>query len=236
MALLLTAPAIFSLAKLSSKSSRMALNRTSSNPPNFTTDGKRKLPILLFDIMDTVVRDPFYQDVPAFFGMSLKELIECKHPTAWMEFENGMINELELAGKFFKDGRPFDLEGLKNCMRRGYSYLDGVEQLLRALRQVNYEMHAFTNYPIWYEMIEDKLKVSNYLSWTFCSCTYGKRKPDPNFYLEVLEHLGVDPASCIFIDDRIRNVEAATKVGITGLHFKNAELLLEDLHRSGVDI
>ncbi|GKV02351.1 hypothetical protein SLEP1_g14802 [Rubroshorea leprosula] len=35
---------------------------------------------------------------------------------------------------------------------------------------------------------------------------------------------------------RIRNVEAATKVGITGLHFKNAELLLEDLHRSGVDI
>ncbi|GKV53530.1 hypothetical protein SLEP1_g60050 [Rubroshorea leprosula] len=58
-------------------------------------------------------------------------------------------------------------------MRRGYSYLDGVEQLLRALRQDNYEMHAFTNYPIWYEMIEDKLKVSNYLSWTFCSCTYG---------------------------------------------------------------
>ncbi|GKV53529.1 hypothetical protein SLEP1_g60050 [Rubroshorea leprosula] len=121
-------------------------------------------------------------------------------------------------------------------MRRGYSYLDGVEQLLRALRQDNYEMHAFTNYPIWYEMIEDKLKVSNYLSWTFCSCTYGKRKPDPNFYLEVLKHLGVDPASCIFIDDRIRNVEAATKVGITGLHFKNAELLLEDLHGSGVDI
>lgn len=28
----------------------------------------RKLPILLFDIMDTVVRDPFYHDIPAFFG------------------------------------------------------------------------------------------------------------------------------------------------------------------------
>lgn len=32
---------------------------------------QRKLPILLFDIMDTIVRDPFYQDVPAFFGYSL---------------------------------------------------------------------------------------------------------------------------------------------------------------------
>ncbi|KAL2227902.1 UNVERIFIED_CONTAM: Flavin mononucleotide hydrolase 1, chloroplatic [Sesamum indicum] len=53
----------------------------------------RKLPVLLFDIMDTIVRDPFYHDVPAFFGMSMKELLECKHPTAWIEFEKGLINE-----------------------------------------------------------------------------------------------------------------------------------------------
>ncbi|XVF56494.1 hypothetical protein PTKIN_Ptkin06aG0125700 [Pterospermum kingtungense] len=196
----------------------------------------RKLPVLLFDIMDTIVRDPFYHDIPAFFGMSLKELIECKHPTAWVEFENGVINEEELARKFFKDGRPFDLEGLKDCIRRGYSYIEGVEQLLQALRQNNYEMHAFTNYPVWYKIIEDKLKISNYLSWTFCSCMYGKRKPDPDFYLAVLEHLKVDPASCIFIDDRIKNVEAAVGVGITGLHFKNADLLREGLVQLGVDI
>ncbi|KAH9670883.1 Flavin mononucleotide hydrolase 1 chloroplatic [Citrus sinensis] len=135
---------------------------------------KRKLPILLFDIMDTIVRDPFYHDVPAFFGMSMKELIECKHPNAWIEFEMGMISEMELARKFFKDGRPFDLEG--------------------------------------------------------------KRKPDPDLYLEVLRQLKVDPANCIFIDDRIRNVEAAVEVGIVGLHFKNANLLRDDLSQMGINI
>lgn len=197
---------------------------------------KRKLPILLFDIMDTIVRDPFYHDVPAFFGMSMKELIECKHPTAWIEFEKGLISEMELARKFFKDGRPFDLEGLKICMKRGYSYLDGVEELLHELKQNNYEMHAFTNYPIWYEIIEDKLKISTYLSWTFCSCVIGKRKPDLNFYLEVLRQLKVDPGNCIFIDDRTRNVEAAVEVGITGLHFKNANLLRNDLSQMGISI
>lgn len=197
---------------------------------------KRKLPILLFDIMDTIVRDPFYHDVPAFFGMSMKELIECKHPNAWIEFEMGMISEMELARKFFKDGRPFDLEGLKICMKKGYSYLDGVEELLHELKQSNYEMHAFTNYPIWYKIIEDKLKISTYLSWTFCSCVIGKRKPDPDFYLEVLRQLKVDPANCIFIDDRIRNVEAAVEVGIVGLHFKNANLLRDDLSQMGIDI
>lgn len=39
--------------------------------------------------------------------------------------------------------------GLKDCMKKGYSFLEGVEELLYGLRQNNYEMHAFTNYPNW---------------------------------------------------------------------------------------
>ncbi|XP_048424527.1 LOW QUALITY PROTEIN: flavin mononucleotide hydrolase 1, chloroplatic [Pyrus x bretschneideri] len=233
---------------------------------SFHGTNTRKLPIILFDIMDTVVRDPFYHDVPAFFRMSFEELIESKHPTAWIEFEKGITDEMELARTFFKDGRPIDLEGLKNCMKKGYSYVEGVEELLDVLKHNNYEMHAFTNYPIWldeisifcflikhstssfysggipfsflgrYEMIEDKLNISKYLSWTFCSCITGKRKPDPEFYLEVVRHLEVDPGSCIFVDDRMRNVEAAKEVGIVGLHFKNADSLRQDLLSMGIDI
>ncbi|KAL2330201.1 hypothetical protein Fmac_017782 [Flemingia macrophylla] len=207
---------------------------TSMALTNTTTD--RKLPILLFDIMDTLVRDPFYHDVPAFFGMSMKELIDCKHPSAWIEFEKGLIDEMELARNFFKDGRDFDLEGLKSCMRNGYSYLEGTEQMLYSLKQNNYEMHAFTNYPIWHQLIEDKLKLSKYLSWTFCSHAFGKRKPDTEFYKEALRHLKVDPTNCIFVDDRQKNVEAAIEVGIKGVQFKNVHLLCEKLSMMGVDI
>merc|ERR1719174_3475258 len=31
--------------------------------------------------MDTLVRDPFFEDVPALFGLSLEELFAQKHPT-----------------------------------------------------------------------------------------------------------------------------------------------------------
>ncbi|XP_061357420.1 flavin mononucleotide hydrolase 1, chloroplatic isoform X2 [Gastrolobium bilobum] len=217
---------------LSNSITNMAL----TNNNNTNTNTKRKLPILLFDIMDTLVRDPFYQDVPAFFGMSFKELIDCKHPTAWLEFEKGFIDEMELARNFFKDGRDFDLEGLKTCMRSGFSYIEGIEQLLLVLKQHNYEIHAFTNYPIWYQLIEDKLKLSKYLSWTFCSCIHGKRKPDTEYYMEVLSHLKVDPANCIFVDDRQENVEAAIEVGIRGVHFKNVNVLCEELSLMGIDI
>ncbi|KAL1341890.1 hypothetical protein AAHE18_09G119700 [Arachis hypogaea] len=57
---------------------------------------------------------------------------------------------MELARKVFKDGRDVDLEGLKTCMTSGYSYIEGIEHLLLSLKQNNYEMHAFTNYPIWF--------------------------------------------------------------------------------------
>ena len=53
------------------------------------------------------MRDPFYDEVPKFFDMTLKELYSVKHPTAWVEFERGQISEDALASKFFKDGRGF---------------------------------------------------------------------------------------------------------------------------------
>ncbi|XP_057757008.1 flavin mononucleotide hydrolase 1, chloroplatic [Arachis stenosperma] len=219
--------------KPSSSFSSFSITNMSLPVPNYR---KGKLPILLFDIMDTLVRDPFYEDVPAFFRMSFKELLDSKNPTTWIEFEKGLIDEMELARKFFKDGRDVDLEGLKTCMTSGYSYIEGIEHLLLSLKQNNYEMHAFTNYPIWYQLIEDKLELSKYLSWTFCSCTYGKRKPDTEFFMEALEHLKVDPANCIFVDDRKKNVEAAIEVGIKGVHFKSVDLLCEELSLMGIEI
>ncbi|XP_059317503.1 flavin mononucleotide hydrolase 1, chloroplatic isoform X1 [Lycium ferocissimum] len=223
----------------SNKSTKMVFfsnNISCSATSSSTMVAKRKFPILLFDVMDTIVRDPFYHDVPAFFRMPMKELLECKHPTAWIEFEKGLISEDELSRKFFMDGRSFDIQGLKNCMRRGYSYLEGVEGLLHSLKENGYEIHAFTNYPIWFQMIEDELKLSNYLSWTFCSCVFGKRKPDPDFYLEVVKHLNVEASNCIFVDDRMKNVEAAIELGLKGLQFKNADLLRKDLSLLGVDL
>lgn len=41
----------------------------------------------------------------------MKELLQQKHPSAWVEFETGKITEEELGGKFFADGREFDYQG-----------------------------------------------------------------------------------------------------------------------------
>lgn len=44
-----------------------------------------------------------------------------------------------------------------------YEYLPGMQQMLGALKAQGYEMHVVSNYPSWYRMIEDKLKVHELL-------------------------------------------------------------------------
>ncbi|CAI5977562.1 unnamed protein product [Closterium sp. NIES-65] len=179
--------------------------------------------------MDTLVRDPFYHHIPAFFQMTMPELLQQKHPTAWVDFECGRISEHQLHQRFFADGRHFDLQGLKATMQGAYEWVEGMEPLLAALNAHGFATHAFTNYPPWYQMIEDKLRLSRYLHWTFVSCHMGVRKPSPEAYEAALATLTVDPSTCIFIDDRESNVLAARGMGMTGITFQSAKQLAAEL-------
>lgn len=59
-------------------------------------------------------------------------------------------------------------------------------------------------------------------------------KPDPRIYRLLLERYGVDPASAVYIDDNIHNAEAATKLGLHGIHFTGAAGLRRELESLGL--
>ncbi|MFO7777470.1 MAG: HAD family phosphatase [Nitriliruptoraceae bacterium] len=46
----------------------------------------------------------------------------------------------------------------------------------------------------------------------------GLRKPDPAIYRLAAERLGVEVEACVFVDDLEHNVEAATALGMVGVH------------------
>src|SRR5688572_30878003 len=102
--------------------------------------------------------------------MNLDELLAHKHPTSWVEFEHGRIDEGQYCSTFFKDGRNFDVEAFKRCMKAAYEWLPGVEELLIELKHKGVPMYALSNYPTWYLMIEEKLGLSRYVDWRFVSC------------------------------------------------------------------
>lgn len=179
-----------------------------------------KRPIILWDLMDTLVSDPFFTHMAGFFGLTFDELLAQKHPSAWGKFELGVLSEAEMFAQFFKDGRAFDGDAFKRHVASGYAWIDGMEQLVAELHAAEVEMHLLSNYPAWYALCTEPLGIGRYIAPTFVSCHTGVRKPDPQAYLGPCRTLGVRPEDCFFVDDREKNCEAAREVGMPAFRFE----------------
>ncbi|MEW9623096.1 HAD family hydrolase [Rhodanobacter geophilus] len=59
-------------------------------------------------------------------------------------------------------------------------------------------------------------------------------KPDPAIYRLLLSRHGLDAARTVYIDDAPRNVEAAARLGMHALHFRDPATLREALCRAGL--
>lgn len=191
-------------------------------------------PIILFDVMETLVTEPFFTAIPEFFGMSLEQLLAAKHPTSWIEFEKGRITEAEYLAEFFRDGRNVDGVGLRECLQRSYGWIEGMEALIGELKSQGYAMHALSNYSLWYQLIEESLSLSRFVRWTFVSCLTGVRKPDRNAYLGAAAMLQVEPSECLFIDDREENVQAAMAVGMDAVRMVDCHQVRHELVQRSV--
>jgi glucose-1-phosphatase len=77
---------------------------------------------------------------------------------------------------------------------------------------------------------------SGYFERWYYSCRIGKRKPDADAFLHVLEENGLKAEETIFIDDSPQHVEGAKKLGIRAelLRVNEGEELIEFWKRSGL--
>ena len=191
-------------------------------------------PILLLDVMETLVTDPFEVEIPALFGTTSDRLLTQLDLDAWLTFEEGRISEEEYAGRFFADGRSVDIRLLRSCVRDAYRWLEGMEELAAELKRAGFEMHALSNYPVWYRLIDESLNLSRFLEWTFVSCLTGVRKPAMEAFRGAADTLGVEPQQCLFIDDRRVNTDAARAVGMDAILYRDAPALRRELVLRGL--
>lgn len=64
----------------------------------------------------------------------------------------------------------------------------------------------------------------------------GTRKPKNEIYQILFDRYAVDPAEALFIDDNLRNVEAAQALGMRSIHFKPNGTLRKQLIAAGVNL
>ncbi len=68
------------------------------------------------------------------------------------------------------------------------------------------------------------------------SCEVGMIKPEEEIYLLAARRAGVDPRDCIFVDDKIKFLEVASKLGFTTVHYFDGINLESELRRFGVEL
>lgn len=109
--------------------------------------------------------------------------------------------------------------------------LDATVELFRQLKDSNrYKLYALTNWSA--ELFPVALERYDFLHWFDGRVVSGEektRKPFPEIYQRLLERYNVNAGEVLFIDDSLRNIQAAEVLGIRGIHFQSPGQLKDEL-------
>jgi putative hydrolase of the HAD superfamily len=163
---------------------------------------------------------------------------ERRHADAFADFETGRATlDVYLDRTIFFAPRPFSREDVKAFVfgrsseeTAARAVLDEVTATRRyLLAALNNEGRELNTYRI------QQFDLARNFTVFLSSCYLGVRKPDAAIYRLALEITQRRPDECLFIDDRLPNVEAAMQIGMRAIHFQDAAQLRTELGENGID-
>jgi len=119
----------------------------------------------------------------------------------------------------------------------GGAITETVNVLHMLIKSEDYKVVALTNWS--HETFPIALERFEFLHWFEGIVVSGEektRKPFKEIYDITLDRFDIAAENSIFIDDNLRNIEAANQMGINGIHFKNAKKLIVDLQTYNINI
>ena len=186
------------------------------------------MPVILFDLMDTLVKEPYHTVVKHLFSdAKMKtEFFHWKNRENFHSFERGEISEREHFKNFYLDSTPKDAlqrlpkpEKVKKVLFQNIQYRAGMEELLSEL-QSNGRVRTgiASNYSEWHSIFLERLPCLAKCDFLFFSCEIGHRKPEAAYYAMISEsllHAQViqTTSEILFLDDRQINLDGANKAG-----------------------
>jgi 2-haloacid dehalogenase len=155
-------------------------------------------------------------------------------------------NERQDAGRSFADAvaelRPVhgDKLHLIEAWRQRFDEMipgaiEGTVTIASDLKRRGVPLYALTNWSS--ETFPPQRARFPFLSWfdgIVVSGDEGVIKPDPRIFRVLLERHRIVPEEAVFIDDNPRNAQAASGLGIHGIHFRSPEHLRGELVRLGL--
>lgn len=155
----------------------------------------------------------------------------------WNEYDRSALSDDEQLAVFIRRAPLYEKQIRLFWEHIGLTIkqYDYTREWIRGLKRSGYHVYILSNYAAWtYEQTREELSFLEDVDGAVFSFQVKKVKPEPEIYQILLEKYNLNPAECIFIDDRRDNIEAAEAQGICGIPFVSYEQAARMLADYGV--
>lgn len=146
---------------------------------------------------------------------------ESPMPQFWVDYDRG-TSSLEKVSEDLAAYRGVDVEYARTMIEQSIEWQEPIaptEALIHELKAAGYKLYVLSNMSREFIAYLRRQDVYSYFDGDVISCEEHVVKPMPEIYDILVERFDLDVSQTMFIDDRIENVEAAQRRGITPFHF-----------------
>jgi HAD superfamily hydrolase (TIGR01509 family) len=178
-------------------------------------------PVVVFDVMDTLLHDPYREAYEAATGMTWDAFAAARPAGAYEALERSEIDEADDWRTVREAGIPVDVRRFHTTRRDGYRWLPGMQDLLLETT-ARHRVILASNYPAaWLDDVRSS--YFDGIGAELCgSCVLAARKPTRAFFDRMVRRLGLDASTTILVDDSASNVAGAVAAGWQAVRFLDA--------------
>ncbi len=186
---------------------------------------------IILDLGGVLLNIDYYKTIEAFKELGIPNFEElftqAKQEHLFDKYESGLIDSDDFIEGLKKKLPPTisgeEIKSAWNAMLLDFPD-ERLDFLLKLKQNYNTVLLSNTN-PIhleaFHKIIQDNNGINSldvYFDKVYFSSDMGKRKPNPDIFLEVCNERGFEPSETLFIDDTEQHVEGAKKAGLNAVH------------------
>lgn len=144
----------------------------------------------------------------------------------WKLLDAGLISRYDGNHRMLEKARAagcaFEVQGVLDDWLHILHTRHRMQELVRRLKSHGYCVYYLSNIPQDVLELFQRQGVLDGFDGGVASCEVHINKPDPKIYQALLDKYHLKAEECVFIDDRLENVQAAFAMGFAGIQMKDS--------------
>jgi len=124
-----------------------------------------------------------------------------------------------------RSGIRLDNSTLREEILKRFTIRGEMLKIVSELRAKGIKVYILSDQTNWLDELDKKEGFYKAFDGIFNSYHMGKGKRDPSVFKDICSGLGIEPKEAIFVDDNLKNIERARKMGLMTIHFRSISQL-----------